>query len=153
MAAYRDGSRLSLANFSHMINVFLNSAFEVSAQAVEAIREHGDNVAVQLAEASLVMSGAIGAHADDAVGRINVSSGQAVEAIREHGDNVAGQLAAASLAVSGSFGAHGDEVVGRISASSDDVLEAIRTQADSVVVRLAEAASAAGVPENGGLSP
>jgi NAD(P)-dependent dehydrogenase (short-subunit alcohol dehydrogenase family) len=36
----RDGSRLSLVNFSHMINVFLNSAFEVSAQAVEAMAKN-----------------------------------------------------------------------------------------------------------------
>jgi NAD(P)-dependent dehydrogenase (short-subunit alcohol dehydrogenase family) len=36
----RDGARLSLPHFSHMINVFLNSAFEVSAQAVEAMAKN-----------------------------------------------------------------------------------------------------------------
>jgi NAD(P)-dependent dehydrogenase (short-subunit alcohol dehydrogenase family) len=33
----RDGKRLSLANFSHNINVFLNSAFGVTSQAAEAM--------------------------------------------------------------------------------------------------------------------
>ena len=36
----RDGQRLSLAHFSHMINVFLSSAFSVTAQAAEAMAKN-----------------------------------------------------------------------------------------------------------------
>jgi NAD(P)-dependent dehydrogenase (short-subunit alcohol dehydrogenase family) len=36
----RDGNRLSLANFSHNINVFLNSAFAVTSQAAEAMAKN-----------------------------------------------------------------------------------------------------------------
>ncbi|MET0241105.1 MAG: SDR family NAD(P)-dependent oxidoreductase [Sphingobium sp.] len=36
----KDGSRLTLANFSHMVNVFLNTAFEVTAQAAEAMAKN-----------------------------------------------------------------------------------------------------------------
>jgi len=36
----KDGTRLSLAHFSHMVNVFLNSAFEVTVQAAEAMAKN-----------------------------------------------------------------------------------------------------------------
>lgn len=36
----KDGQRLSLANFSHMVNVFLNSAFCVTAYAAEAMAKN-----------------------------------------------------------------------------------------------------------------
>ncbi|MFT3966587.1 MAG: SDR family NAD(P)-dependent oxidoreductase [Sphingobium sp.] len=36
----KDGSRLSYAHFSHMVNIFLNSAFEVTAQAAEAMAKN-----------------------------------------------------------------------------------------------------------------
>jgi NAD(P)-dependent dehydrogenase (short-subunit alcohol dehydrogenase family) len=36
----REGERLSYANFSHMVTVFLNSAFEVTAQAAEAMAKN-----------------------------------------------------------------------------------------------------------------
>lgn len=36
----RDGTRLSLAHFSHMVNVFLNSAFAVTSQAAEAMAKN-----------------------------------------------------------------------------------------------------------------
>ncbi len=36
----REGQRLSLAHFSHMINVFLNSAFAVTAHAAEAMAKN-----------------------------------------------------------------------------------------------------------------
>lgn len=36
----REGERLSLANFSHMVNVFLNSAFAVTSRAAEAMAKN-----------------------------------------------------------------------------------------------------------------
>jgi NAD(P)-dependent dehydrogenase (short-subunit alcohol dehydrogenase family) len=36
----KDGKRLSLANFAHMVNVFLNSAFCVTAHAAEAMAKN-----------------------------------------------------------------------------------------------------------------
>ncbi|MCE7798610.1 SDR family NAD(P)-dependent oxidoreductase [Sphingobium sufflavum] len=36
----KDGSRLSYAHFSHMVNIFLNSAFEVTAQVAEAMAKN-----------------------------------------------------------------------------------------------------------------
>jgi len=36
----KDGTRLSLAHFGHMVNVFLNTAFEVTAQAAEAMAKN-----------------------------------------------------------------------------------------------------------------
>ena len=63
-----------------------------SADAVDAIKGHGDDVAAQLGQASALVSTAIRSHADDAVGRIATSSARAVDAIKEHQNSVAGQL-------------------------------------------------------------
>ena len=91
-----------------------------------------DTAADRLAEASLAMSDAIGAHADDVVGRIRASSAEVVEAIRVHGGGVAARLAEAADEARGAVSAHADDVVGRIAASSAEAVDAITGHGDSV---------------------
>ncbi len=78
-----------------------------------------------------MMTTAVGAHADDVVGRITASSADAVDAIKGHGDGVAAQLALASATMTTSVGAHADDVVGRITASSADAVDAIKGHGDA----------------------
>ena len=88
------------------------------------------------------MSSAVGAHADEIVGRINASSAVAIDAIRGHGDGVAASLAGASSAMSGAVSDHAEEIVGRINASSARAVDAIKGHGDGVAMRLAEASAA-----------
>src|ERR1700727_3975000 len=53
---------------------------------VEAIETHGDRVATRLADPAEFARSAVGAHADDVVGRISGSRARAVQAIRGRAD-------------------------------------------------------------------
>ncbi len=63
------------------------------SEAAETVNAHGVSVAAQLAGRQRAMSGAVGAYADELVGRVSASGAQAVDAIRAQGDSVADQLA------------------------------------------------------------
>ena len=115
-----------------------------NAEVLEAIRTHGNSVAVRLSEAAASASNAVAAHADDVVNRVSASSAEAAETLRTHGDilatrlseaaetvnahgdAVAAQLGAASAMMSGAVGAYADEVIGRVSASGAQTVDAIR---------------------------
>ena len=88
------------------------------------------------------MSNAIGAHTDEAVGRIRDSSVEVVDTIRLHGGGVAARLAEAADEARSAVSAHADEVVGRITTTCSQAVDAIKGQGDDVAAQLAQASAA-----------
>ena len=88
------------------------------------------------------MSGAVGAHADEIVARINASSASGGRRDPGHGDRVADATRRGDFErMSSAIGAHADEIVGRIKASSAETVDAIRGHGDGVAAQLAEAST------------